>query len=76
MTETLITWEEAEWTRQALGLSVADFARLLGVTPATVYQRRGKAHAFLSDSSAALLTLAVNRIDTAPERMQATGRVA
>jgi DNA-binding transcriptional regulator YiaG len=61
MSET-ITWEEAEWTRAELGLSVADFARLLGVKQSAVHQGRLNPSSLLSASACALLRLAVARI--------------
>lgn len=62
MTEELISWEEAEWTRQALGLSCADFARLIGVKASAVYQGQKHPKAFLSTQSAMMLKLGVNRM--------------
>lgn len=62
--QELISWEEAEWTRQALGMSVADFARLLGVQPAAVYRGQKQPQTFLSRSAAMLLVLGVNRYST------------
>lgn len=59
--DDLITWEEAEWTRQALGMSHADFARLLGVSPVTIYQAQKKPFAFLKPQTALMLRLGVNR---------------
>lgn len=64
MEQELISWEEAEWTRQALGMSVADFARLLGVQPAAVYRGQKQPQTFLSRSAAMLLVLGVNRYST------------
>lgn len=29
--DTLLSWEEADWTRQALSMTSADFALMLGV---------------------------------------------
>jgi len=62
MREEYISGEEAEWTRQALGLSVSDFAKLCGVSPVTVYGWRDKPQTLLHQSKATLLTLAVNRL--------------
>lgn len=62
MQET-ITWEEAEWTREALGLSVADFARLIGVAQGAIYQGRRMPGSCLPEAACVLLRLAVNRLE-------------
>lgn len=59
--DSLISWEEAEWTRQALGMSCADFALMLGVKPTAVYQGQKHPQTFLKPQAALLLRLGVNR---------------
>lgn len=59
--EDLIFWEEAEWTRQALGMSNADFAQMLGVKPAIVYQGQKRPQGILKPQQAVLLRFGVNR---------------
>jgi len=68
MSRALITWEEAEWTREALGMSAADFARLLDVEPSAVYAGQKRPRSFLSPRAALLLTLGVNRINLKAKR--------
>lgn len=60
--EELITWEEAEWTRQALGMSTADFARLLGVQHSAVYHGQKRPQSYLKPQAALMLKLGVNRM--------------
>ena len=59
--EELITWQEAEWTREALGMSLADFARMLGVNYSVVYYGLKRPQSFLSPQAALMLRLGVNR---------------
>lgn len=62
MDDELITWEEAEWTRQALGMSCAYFARLLGVKASAIYHGQKHPQTFLRPQTATMLKLAVNRL--------------
>lgn len=62
MIEEQITWEEAEWTREALGMSSAQFAHLLGVKVSVVYHGQKHPRAFLSQQAALMLRLGVNRL--------------
>lgn len=59
--EELITWQEAEWTREALGMSLADFARMLGVNYSVVYYGLKRPQSYLSAQAALMLRLGVNR---------------
>lgn len=58
-----ISWEEAEWTRDQLGLSVTDFARLLGLPSAQVHAGRLRPSSCLPEAAATLLYFAVNRAE-------------
>lgn len=60
--QEVYTWREAEWTREALGLSVADFARLLGVNYSVVYYGIKRPTSFLSPQAAQMLRLGSNRV--------------
>lgn len=60
--ENLISWEEAEWTRQALGMSNANFERLLGVQQSVVYHGQKHPQAYLKPQAALMLKLGVNRL--------------
>lgn len=59
--DELITWEEAEWTRQALGMSTADFACMLGVKTSAVYHGQKHPQTVLNGQAALMLRLGVNR---------------
>lgn len=63
MVQELISWEEAEWTRQELGMSVADFARLIGLPTSRVHAGRLHPANCLPFDSGVLLQLAVNQIE-------------
>lgn len=64
MQNELISWEEAEWTRQSLGMNVADFARMLGINVSAVYRGQKHPQSFLKPQAALLLRLGVNRMQT------------
>ena len=64
MAEELVSWEEAEWTREALGMSTATFARMLGVNVSAVYHGQRHPQTFLSTQAALMLRLGVNRLRT------------
>lgn len=59
--DELISWEEAEWTRQVLGMNASDFALMLGVKPSVVYRGQKYPQTFLRSQEALLLRLGVNR---------------
>lgn len=59
--EELITWEEANWTREAMGLSLSAFARLLGVRYQVVYEGLKRPLTFLKPQTALMLRMGSNR---------------
>lgn len=62
--DELISWEEAEWTREALGMSKADFAQMLGINLSVVYLGQSYPDNFLKPQEALLLRLGINRRQT------------
>lgn len=60
--EEFINWEEAEWTRQVLGMSIAHFACMLGVNVSVVYHGQKHPQTLLKPQAAVLLRLGVNRL--------------
>lgn len=64
--DELISWEEAEWTREALGMSKTDFAQMLGVNLSVIYLGQNYPDHFLKPQEALLLRLGVNQRQSRP----------